>query len=149
MKNNSQNDGSKLKWEKESKTLTIVDGNGNLAFEGNVVISGKFHGKLIVRGTLGIGKDAVVNGEIVTDYLFLSGTYSGTAFVKKKSTFYSGSVFSGFLVADDPIFEEGCLFRGGRRVSAQSTKDIAKPDKDKKSNDDDDEKTSLKNLFSD
>lgn len=123
MKENDNSAQDLAKTGMKLKTCTVVDGSGNITFDGNISINGKFYGNLVVNGILRIEESAVVNGGIIADYFYLSGSYSGCAIIKNKSFFAKNSHFSGHLISKDTEFDEGCLFRGRKSVNTVFTGD--------------------------
>ena len=56
---------------------------GKLRFEGTVRIDGKFKGEVHSEGTLIVGRDAVIEGDVIVDSAIISGDIRGN--VKAKS----------------------------------------------------------------
>ncbi len=137
MKDNNNPADDLTKKGKELKTCTVIDGSGNIKFDGNISINGKFYGNIIAYGILRIEASAVVTGGIVADCFYLSGSYSGYAIVKNKSFFKKNSYFSGHLISRDTEFEEGCKFRGRHSLYTDLKGDKATTMKETENVDDD------------
>lgn len=85
---------------------------GKLSFKGTVRIEGKFTGEIISDGTLNIGKDAQVNGNLAVGELLLSGHFNGEALVKRRTVVYSSGVMDGILHTPKLLTEEGAIIEG-------------------------------------
>ena len=58
---------------------------GKLTFKGTVRIEGRFTGDIIREGTLNVGKDAHVQGNLAVGELLLSGHFNGEVTVKSRT----------------------------------------------------------------
>ena len=85
---------------------------GTLSFKGTVRIEGKFTGDILSDGTLNIGKDAKVQGNLAVGELLLSGHFSGDAMAKRRTVIYSSGVFEGNLATPKLLTEEGGILEG-------------------------------------
>lgn len=85
---------------------------GKLTFKGTVRIEGKFTGDIISEGTLNIGKDAQVSGNLAVGELLLSGHFNGDAFAKKRAVIYSTGVLEGNMQTPSLLTEEGAIIEG-------------------------------------
>lgn len=85
---------------------------GKLSFKGTVRIEGRFTGDIISDGTLNIGKDAHVQGQIAVGELLLSGHFNGDVVVKRKTVIYSSGVMEGNLHTPTLLTEEGAVIEG-------------------------------------
>ena len=85
---------------------------GKLTFKGTVRIEGRFTGDIISDGTLNIGKEAHVQGQIAVGELLLSGHFNGDVIVKRKTVIYSSGVMEGNLQTPTLLTEEGAIIEG-------------------------------------
>lgn len=85
---------------------------GKLSFKGTVRIEGRFTGDIISDGTLNIGKDAHVQGQLAVGELLLSGHFNGDVIVKRKTVIYSSGVMEGNLQTPSLLTEEGAIIEG-------------------------------------
>lgn len=85
---------------------------GKLTFKGTVRIEGKFIGEIISDGTLNIGKEAQVRGNLVVGELLVSGHFDGEAVVKRRTVVYSTGVMEGLLQTARLLTEEGGIIEG-------------------------------------
>lgn len=85
---------------------------GKLTFKGTVRIEGKFTGDIISEGSLNIGKDAQVRGNLAVGELLLSGHFNGEAIARRRAVIYSTGVMEGHLATPRLLTEEGGIIEG-------------------------------------
>ncbi|MBD5607951.1 MAG: polymer-forming cytoskeletal protein [Desulfovibrio sp.] len=85
---------------------------GKLSFKGTVRIEGRFTGEIASEGSLNVGKEAKVNGNLAVGELLLSGHFTGDAIVKKRAVIYSSGIYEGNLQTPVLITEEGAVIEG-------------------------------------
>ena len=85
---------------------------GKLNFLGAVRIDGQFIGEIRSEGTLILGKDAQVQGQIQVNQLILSGHISGDVVVTGKTIMHKTAGLHGNLTTKNLIMEEGALLQG-------------------------------------
>ena len=85
---------------------------GKLNFEGSVRIDGSFTGEIQSEGTLIIGKDAKVEGQIKVGQLILSGNLQGEIEASKKIVLHKTANLAGTLQTPVLVMEEGALLEG-------------------------------------
>lgn len=100
-----------------ANACSIISGGGERSIAGNLIVSGKYSGKLSVKGIITLDADAIVNGEIVADEMIIDGCFRGTARVKNKIVFGKSSFFSGTIIANEAELYKGCSVTGFRRVT--------------------------------
>lgn len=93
--------------------------NGQLSFAGSVRIDGEFTGEINSEGTLILGKDARVSGQINVAQLVLSGRIDGDIVVTKQTTMHKTAFLTGNIVTPVLVMEEGATLQG----TVQMTKD--------------------------
>lgn len=93
--------------------------NGKLSFAGSVRIDGEFIGEINSEGTLILGKDARVSGQINVAQLILSGRIDGDIVVTKQTTMHKTAFLTGNIVTPVLVMEEGATLQG----TVQMTKD--------------------------
>lgn len=100
---------------------------GKLTFKGTVRIEGRFTGDIASEGTLNVGKDAQVRGNLAVGELLLSGHFNGEAMAKRRVVLYSTGVFEGNLQTPRLLTEEGAIIEGQINMRAnQGVKQSAK-----------------------
>jgi cytoskeletal protein CcmA (bactofilin family) len=104
-------------------TDSLNSGKGDLSFKGDLIISGIFSGKLNVSGSLTLGINARVSGEIEVNDLFVFGHLCGCVRAINLAVFHSDSSFSGILTAREAEFRTGSLISGKRNVGRITEKE--------------------------
>ena len=103
-KNRSHRDGAILTDQVELK--------GSLAFEGNLEFNGTFEGEIISGGTLFIGPDAVIKGDISAAKVVLEGKMHGNITATDSVEVRDQAQLFGDVRAGKFIVSEGATFRG-------------------------------------
>jgi cytoskeletal protein CcmA (bactofilin family) len=99
-----------------ANTDCLCSGRGDLWFKGNLRVDGIFSGKLNVCGSLTVGKNARITGEIMVNDLILHGYVVGSVKVNNMAVFHSSSMFSGTLIASEAEFHTGSRISGKRTI---------------------------------
>ncbi len=94
-----------------------VDIKGTIKFENELIFDGKIEGEILSEGTLVIGKNAEVRGEVKTKSVTVHGTVFGNITVSEKAELKSSSQLTGDLKATRIIIEEGATFIGKSEVT--------------------------------
>jgi cytoskeletal protein CcmA (bactofilin family) len=85
---------------------------GKLSFEGSVRIDGVFSGEIHSDGTLILGKDAKVEGQVKVGQLILSGNLQGEINASRKIVLHKTANLVGSLHTPVLIMEEGAVLEG-------------------------------------
>ncbi|UZP69088.1 polymer-forming cytoskeletal protein [Desulfovibrio mangrovi] len=96
---------------------------GKLNFQGSVRIDGVFNGEVQSEGTLIIGKDARVEGQVRVGQLILSGNIQGEIIATKKAVLHRTANLVGSLQAPVLMVEEGAKLEGHIAMQASVTPD--------------------------
>ncbi|MCM0754647.1 polymer-forming cytoskeletal protein [Desulfovibrio aminophilus] len=94
-----------------------IEYRGRLEFVGTVRIDGRFHGEIVSPGTLVLGRDAEVHGQIRVGSLFSSGSIQGDVEAQVKTVLHGSAVLVGSLHSKALVIEEGARVEG--QVSMQ------------------------------
>ncbi len=91
---------------------------GKLHFQGSVRIDGVFHGEVTSDGTLVVGQEADVQGQINVGQLVLSGRMTGDIHAREKVVLHKtanlqGKLFTPVLVVDEGAVVEGTITMHG------------------------------------
>lgn len=93
---------------------------GKLQFQGSVRIDGNFLGQIDSDGTLVVGQDAKVNGQVSVVSLILSGFIQGDIVAATKVIMHKTARLQGSLRTPCLIMEEGALLDGKLTMSKSS-----------------------------
>ncbi len=85
---------------------------GHLNFEGSVRIDGIFQGTIASTGTLILGREAVIKGEIDVSSLNVNGTIIGTVRATRHVHLHENAVIDGLLVTPTLGMDEGAIVNG-------------------------------------
>ncbi len=90
---------------------------GKLNFEGSVRIDGSFTGEIQSEGTLIVGKDAKVEGQITVGQLILSGQLTGEILAGRKIVMHKTANLVGSIDTPILVIEEGAQLEGDVTMS--------------------------------
>ena len=94
-----------------------VELTGTLKFDTEMIFDGKLDGEIISEGTLILGKNATVKGEVRTKSVTIHGTVNGNVTVQERCELKSNAELLGDLKALRIIIEEGATFIGHSEVT--------------------------------
>ncbi|XXJ18235.1 bactofilin family protein [Desulfovibrio caledoniensis] len=103
--------------------------HGKLHFQGAVRIDGNFEGEVVSEGTLVIGQDAVVDGQVKVGQLVLSGRIKGEVEAKNKVVLHKTANLQGNIRTPVLVVEEGAVLEGQLVMGSLDTAASAKPQK--------------------
>ncbi len=92
---------------------------GKLTFKGSVRIDGTYTGQIHSEGSLIVGKDALISGEVRVGELLLSGKLVGDVQATRSVTVYRGGLVEGTLQTPSLITEEGGRIQGTINMQAE------------------------------
>ena len=98
-----------------------VELTGTLKLDTELIFDGKLDGEIISEGTLILGKNAVVKGEVRTKSVTIHGTVNGNVTVQERCELKSNAELLGDLKAMRIIIEEGATFIGHSEVTPTKT----------------------------
>ena len=90
--------------------------SGRLDFVGTVRLDGSFHGEIVSEGTLVLGKDAMIKGQISIGTLISNGQIYGDVTALKKAVMQKHSTLDGSLSTAALVVEEGATIEGDVRM---------------------------------
>ena len=93
-----------------------VEIKGSLKFSNDLIIDGKIEGEVTSDGSLTVGENAFVQGEIRTKSVVLFGRVQGNITVSERCELKSSAVLEGDVVAGTLAIEEGATFMGKSSV---------------------------------
>lgn len=90
---------------------------GTLRFENELIFDGKLEGEIVSEsGSLTLGKNATVQGEVRTKSVIVHGTVHGNISVSERCELKASSQLNGDLTAQRIMIEEGATFVGKSEV---------------------------------
>ncbi len=85
---------------------------GKLTFQGSVRIDGAYTGHIISEGSLIVGKDATIQGELTVGELLLTGKFTGDVTATRRVVIHRGGLVEGTINSPALIIEEGGIIQG-------------------------------------
>ncbi|MBI4609995.1 MAG: polymer-forming cytoskeletal protein [Candidatus Rokubacteria bacterium] len=102
---------------------------GKYTFSGTVVLNAKFDGEIMSTGTLIVGEKGVVNANIRTGSVMVSGQVVGNIVATERVELKQTARMFGDLESPVVVIEEGVLFEGHCRMTqakpAETTRDLS------------------------
>ena len=103
---------------KTTNTLASdVEIKGSIKFQNDLTIDGKVEGEIISPGTLTVGENAEIRGEIKTKAVTVFGKVHGNITVEERCELKSHAVLHGDLKAARLVIEDGATFVGKSEVT--------------------------------
>ena len=99
-----------------------VEIKGSLKFSNDLIIDGKIDGEVSSDGSLTVGENAFVVGEIRTKSVIIFGRVQGNITVSERCELKSNAVLEGDIVAGTLSIEEGATFMGKSSVGAAAVR---------------------------
>ncbi len=96
---------------------------GKLTFQGSVRIDGVYTGNISSEGSLIVGKDAVIKGELNIGELLLTGKFTGDVNAARRVVVHRGGIIEGTINTPALIMEEGGIVQG--QINMKGTKQAA------------------------
>lgn len=90
---------------------------GKLQFQGSVRIDGDFLGQITSEGTLIVGQEAKIDGQISVSCLILSGFVKGNVEAASKVVIHKSARLQGALHSPCLVMEEGAVLDGEVHMS--------------------------------
>ena len=94
-----------------------VDFKGTLRFSGELTFDGKLEGDITSEGTLNLGDNAVVKGNIAVNSVVVRGKITGNVTARDKIDMKSRTELFGDIRAARLVMEEGVIFVGQTEVN--------------------------------
>lgn len=109
----------------EKKIDTILDEDvffeGEVLFNKDLMIKGKFIGKIKSRGAVFIGDTADVKAEINADSVVVRGALTGNVTAGSRIELLETARVKGDITAPKIVIDPGCQFDGKSRMTAQES----------------------------
>ena len=122
--------------ERKSEETTIISAGvkieGKVKSNGNIRVEGQIEGDIESRGSVVIGGNGEVNGQISAELISIAGSVTGTVKAKNKLTLEEKGNLKGDIFTKSLIVKEGAQFDGkckmGDSFGSQTT-EVSKPAK--------------------
>jgi cytoskeletal protein CcmA (bactofilin family) len=102
-----------------------VELKGTLRFTGEMTFDGKLEGDIQSEGTLNLGDNAVVKGNITANSVLVRGKVNGNVTAKEKIDIKTKTELFGDIRAARLVMEEGVIFVGQTEVNPNKVSPIA------------------------
>jgi len=102
-----------------------VEIKGSIKFSHDLIIDGKIEGEVISDGSLTIGENALIKGEVKTRSVIIFGKVEGNITVAERCELKSNAILVGDIAAGTLSIEEGATFMGQSSVGKKA--DAPKP----------------------
>jgi cytoskeletal protein CcmA (bactofilin family) len=102
-----------------------VELKGTLRFAGELTFDGKLEGDIHSEGTLNLGDNAVVKGNITVNSVVVRGKVNGNVTAKEKIDIKTKTELFGDIRAARLVMEEGVTFVGQTEVNPNKVSPIA------------------------
>jgi len=89
---------------------------GSVKFLNELLLDGEVEGTIVSTGTLTIGEQACVRGEIRTKSVNVRGTVEGNIFVTERCELQASCMLRGDIEAPRLMIDENVTFRGNAKV---------------------------------
>jgi cytoskeletal protein CcmA (bactofilin family) len=93
-----------------------VEIKGSIKFSHDLIIDGKIEGEVISDGSLTIGENALIKGEVKTRSVIIFGKVEGNITVAERCELKSNAILVGDIAAGTLSIEEGATFMGQSSV---------------------------------
>jgi len=93
-----------------------VEIKGSIKFSHDLIIDGKIEGEVISDGSLTVGENALIKGEVKTRSVIIFGKVEGNITVQERCELKSNAVLVGDIGAGTLAIEEGATFMGQSKV---------------------------------
>jgi cytoskeletal protein CcmA (bactofilin family) len=102
-----------------------VELKGTLRFSGELTFDGKIEGDIQSEGTLNLGDNAVVKGNITANSVMVRGKVNGNVTAKEKIDIKTKTEMFGDIRAARLVMEEGVTFVGQTEVNPNKVSPVA------------------------
>lgn len=122
MNNNGKEVTKSMSKKEYSSTMDSLLGSGSfskgsLKVEGGLRIDGTIDGEVIVSGTLTVGREGMIIGNVTVNQAVIGGTIKGTVRAEQQLELQSGSRLEGDIFTRSLVIEDGVFFEGSCKMS--------------------------------
>lgn len=104
-----------------------VEIKGSIKFSNDLIIDGKIEGEVHSDGSLTVGENALIKGEIKTRSVVLFGKVEGNISVAERCELKSNAILVGDIEAGTLAIEEGATFMGSSKVGRKASESKPAP----------------------
>jgi cytoskeletal protein CcmA (bactofilin family) len=104
-----------------------VEIKGNIKFTGELTLEGKLEGEIHADGTLFLGENGVINGNVNANNVVVRGKINGNVVAKEKIEIKSKAELFGDIRAARLSVEEGVTFVGKTEVNPNKLAPTVQP----------------------
>lgn len=97
-----------------------VEIKGSIKFSHDLIIDGKIEGEVHSDGSLTVGENAFIKGEIKTRTVVIFGKVEGNITVQERCELKSNATLIGDITAGTLSIEEGATFMGQSQVGKRA-----------------------------
>ncbi len=97
-----------------------VEIKGSIKFSHDLIIDGKIEGEVHSDGSLTVGENALIKGEIRTRAVIIFGKVEGNITVQERCELKSNAILVGDIAAGTLSIEEGATFMGQSSVGKKA-----------------------------
>ena len=97
-----------------------VEIKGSIKFSHDLIIDGKIEGEVISDGSLTVGENALIKGEVKTRSVIIFGKVEGNITVAERCELKSNAILVGDISAGTLSIEEGATFMGQSSVGKKA-----------------------------
>ncbi|OPL19691.1 MAG: hypothetical protein AVO35_01585 [Candidatus Aegiribacteria sp. MLS_C] len=90
---------------------------GSIKVDGGLRIDGTVDGEVVVSGTLTVGREGVITGDVTVNQAVIGGRIQGTVRAEQQMELHSGSRVEGDIFTRSLIIEDGVFFEGNCKMS--------------------------------
>ncbi len=99
---------------------------GKLSFSGAVRIDGRFKGEILTDGTLIVGETALLECDIQTAHVSISGEVRGNIDARNRIEIHAPGKVFGNISAPTITIDEGAIFEGNCRMQKKAKEEDGK-----------------------
>jgi cytoskeletal protein CcmA (bactofilin family) len=104
-----------------------VELKGTLKFSGELTFDGKLDGEINSEGTLNLGDNAIIKGNITVASVVVRGKVNGNVIAKEKIDIKTKAELFGDIRSPKLVIEEGVTFVGKTEVNPNKVTPLAPP----------------------
>lgn len=122
MNNRGKEESNSMSKNELSSTMDSILGSGSfckgsIKVDGGLRIDGTVDGEVVVSGTLTVGREGVVTGNVTASQAVIGGKINGTVRAEQQLELQCGSRLEGDIFTRSLVIEDGVFFEGSCKMS--------------------------------